>query len=632
MKYRKNCKRKINCKRENTMLERIHNYDDFKKLNTDELECLASEVRDFLIENVSKTGGHLAANLGVAELTIALLKEFDPYYDRIVWDVGHQAYVYKILTGRADRFETLRKYGGLSGFPKVSESDADAFNSGHSSTSVSAAAGFAAAARLKGTGEKAVAVIGDGAMTGGMAFEALNHAGSMKLPMIVILNDNGMSISQNVGGIAKRLKHLRSTARYTKIKTDVKSALDRIPVVGKPLKDEISKIKRNVRNVILPGGIFEDFGFKYIGPVDGHNISELRAVFRAASEEKSPVLIHVHTKKGKGYTPAEKNPDLFHGVSSFDEKTGKLMRKKKEDWSAYFGARLCEIAETNTKVAAVTAAMPIGTGLREFSRRFPDRFFDVGIAEQHAVTFSAGMAKSGLIPVTAIYSTFLQRAYDQLIHDVALMNLHMVFCIDRCGPVGEDGETHQGVFDIAYISHIPNMILLSPSNKGDFSMMLSYAVNRAEGPVAIRYPRGEAAERETLNVSPLKSELVRDGNDALILAVGITLYDVIEAARILETRGISVAVADVRCVKPIDIDFVKENMNGKKLIVSVEDGVEIGGFGQMLESAIGKQVLKFAYPNEPIVQGSVDELKKKYNMSADAIADGISAEFTALAE
>ncbi len=608
------------------MLERIHNSEDLKQLNTDELKILASEIREFLVGHVSKTGGHLAANLGVVELTLALFKEFDPSFDRIVWDVGHQSYVHKLLTGRAAGFDSMRGFGGMSGFPKVSESDADAFNSGHSSTSISVATGFAAAAKLKNTKERAIAVIGDGAMTGGMAFEALDHAGSTRLPVIVILNDNGMSISKNVGGISKSLKRVRSTAKYFRIKENVKSTLDVIPLIGKPLKKLIARIKKIMRSLLLPSSVFEDFGFKYLGPVDGHDIQGLITVLKQAKGYNEPVLIHVHTKKGKGYLPAEKNPDFFHGVSSFDEKTGKPLKKPREDWSMHFGNVLCELAKKDEKIVAITAAMPQGTGLSSFAEKYKNRFFDVAIAEQHAVTFSAAMAKSGLTPVVAIYSTFLQRAYDQIIHDVSLMGLHTVFCIDRCGPVGQDGETHQGVFDLAYMLQMPEMVIFSPSNRADFDVMLECAVGNINAPVTVRYPRGTVIERDVKGLPPNKAELVREGTDVLIAAVGVSLYDAIEAAEILEKSGISVAVADVRCVKPLDKAFFIKNSEDKKLVVTLEDGVLIGGFGQYFESEINKIVLKLAYPNEPIVQGTVDEIKKKYNLSAEAIAERIKAE------
>lgn len=609
------------------MLEKIHNPKDIQNLNTEELKCLAGEIREFLTEHISRTGGHLAANLGVVELTIALFLEFDPYKDRIVWDVGHQAYVHKILTGRADRFDTLRREGGLSGFPKFSESAADAFNSGHSSTSVSAAAGFAAAAALKGTSERAVAVIGDGAMTGGMAYEALNHAGSARLPIIVVLNDNGMSISKNVGGISKRLKRLRATAKYLRLKSNVKSTLDSIPIIGAPLKKIIQKVKRRIRAVLLPSVIFEDFGFKYMGPVDGHNIPDLREALEQAKKQNEPVLVHVNTKKGKGYPPAEKSPDHFHGISSFDEKTGKESEPHVQTWSDFFGTYLCAAASENKKITAVTAAMPLGTGLCEFAAKYPDRFFDVGIAEQHAVTFCAAMAKGGLVPVAAIYSTFLQRAYDQILHDVSLMKLHVVFCIDRCGPVGSDGETHQGVFDIAYMYQMPYMQIFSPSDKTDFAAMLDWALNSAESPAAIRYPRGGIVDRADTRLGGgadvWKSRMVREGTDVLIAAVGITLYDALGAAEALEKRGVSAAVADVRCVRPIDSMFMRRNAADKRAVASLEDGIVTGGFGQQLEDVLDMPILKLGYPTEPIEQGSAEQIKIRYGLDVGSIAEKI---------
>ncbi len=606
-----------------SILEKISGPQELKNLNNDELKALAREIRGFLVDRVSKTGGHLAANLGVVELTIAVCLEFEPYKDRIVWDVGHQSYVYKILTGRADRFDTLRKLDGLSGFPKISESDADAFNSGHSSTSISAATGFAAAEKLKGTDVRAIAITGDGALTGGMAFEALNHAGSAKLPVIVLLNDNGMSISRNVGGLSKRLKKIRSTYRYYRLKNEVKSVLDKIPLVGGPLKKVIRNIKGAARKALLPSSLFEDLGFKYLGPVDGHNINDLRTVLRRAKDLKEPVIVHINTHKGKGYQPAEKSPDFFHGIQRFDEKTGKPLGNQEKDWSAAFGEKLCEIAKENEKVVAVTAAMPLGTGLAQFASSFPKRFFDVAIAEQHAVTFSAGLARGGFVPVVAVYSTFLQRAYDQMIHDVALMGLRVVLCIDRCGVVGGDGETHQGVFDIAYMTQIPSMTVLSPSNKADLDAMLDYAVNTASGPVSIRYPRGSVCEMEVEPLDVTRARLLKDGNDVLIAAVGVSVYDALAAAEKLEEEGISASVADVRCIKPIDKDFMRKNAEGKRLIVSIEDGIETGGFGQQLESLIGIDVFKFAYPDEPIVQGSVEELKKKYGLDSESIVKKI---------
>lgn len=605
------------------MLEKIQGHEDIKNLSQSELNILAKEIRSFLIEKISKTGGHLAANLGVVELTIALFAEFNPYKDRIVWDVGHQAYVHKILSGRAGEFDNLRKFGGLSGFPKGAESDADAFDSGHSSTSVSVATGFAAAAKLNGTDERAIAVIGDGAVTGGMVFEALDHAGSLKLPVIVILNDNGMSISKNVGGLSKRLKKIRTTAKYLNLKSNVKSTLDGIPVVGKPLKNGIKNVKLVARNILLPGMIFEDFGFKYMGPFDGNNIETVRAALRQAKTLTGPVVVHIHTKKGKGYLPAEKHPDYFHGVKSFDEADEIINSKKGVSWSDKFGEKLCEVAENNEKLVAVTAAMPLGTGLSEFAEKFPQRFFDVAIAEQHAVTFAAALAKRGFTPVVAIYSTFLQRAYDQILHDVSLTNQHVVFCIDRCGPVGEDGETHQGMYDIAYMSHIPYMTILSPACENDFDCMLDFAINKAKGPVAVRYPRGVALKHETKELDVFMPRTVKEGTDVLIVSVGTTLYDGIEASKILEESGISAQVTDIRCVKPINEEALKKEAENKKLVVTVEDGTIIGGFGQQAENVLNREVLKLAYPNEPIVQGSVEELKDKYGLSAKHIAERI---------
>ena len=605
------------------MLEKINAPSDMQGLSDAELDMLASEIREFLIKNISKTGGHLAANLGVVELTMALLLEFDPFKDRIVWDVGHQSYVHKILTGRRDEFENLRKFGGLSGFPKIAESKADAFNSGHSSTSVSAAAGFAAAAALSGSDICSVAVIGDGAMTGGMVYEALNHIGSINLPVVVILNDNGMSISENVGGFANRLKKIRTTAGYFRIKSNIKSALDKVPLIGKPIKRFMSMLKRVTRKLLLPNMMFEDFGFKYLGPVDGHDIDALRTIMKQAKKIKAPVLVHVHTEKGKGYEHAEKKPDFFHGIQSFDEKTGMPISSGGCGWSECFGDKLCSLAEKNDKIVAITAAMPLGTGLCGFAEKFPERFFDVAIAEQHAITFAAALAGSGYVPVAAIYSTFLQRAYDQIIHDVSLMTHHVVFCIDRCGPVGSDGETHQGMYDIAFMTQIPGMTVFSPSCRDDFEQMLEYATDEMNTPVAVRYPRGNVTERETNESNPYKSVLLKEGTDVLIAAVGITVYDALSAAEMLEKEGVSVAVADVRCIKPIDKEFMIKNSEGKKLVVSVEDGIETGGFGQQLESLLGRNVLKFAYPDEPVVQGSVDEIKDKYGVSAAWIKDGI---------
>ena len=605
------------------MLEKIRDASDVKKLNNDELMCLADEIRLFLIENVSKTGGHLASNLGVVELTLALFAEFEPYSDRIIWDVGHQAYVHKILTKRADEFGTLRSYGGISGFPKGAENDADAFDSGHSSNSISAATGYAAAAKLLNKDIYSVAIIGDGAMTGGEAFEGMNHAGNSKLPVIVILNDNGMSISKNVGGLSRKLKRLRSTARYFRLKSNVKSTLDNVPLVGRRLKYLIQNMKKSVRRIVIPNILFEDFGFKYLGPVNGHDIKALRTVIKQAKELNEPVFIHINTKKGKGYYPAEKNPGKFHGIGPFDIKTGEPISNCGVCWSSVMGKKLCEVASENINVVAITAAMPESTGLTDFSRTYPNRFFDVGIAEQHSVTFAATLSKSGLVPVVAVYSTFLQRAYDQIIHDVSLSGLHVVFCIDRCGAVGKDGETHQGVFDIAYMTQVPYMTVFSPSNTADLEIMLDYAINKANGPVAIRYPRGEAVVAEGADKNPLKPVAIGSGKDVCIIAVGTCVYDACAAAKILEQNNLSATVVDMRCIKPMDEEFLKNVASKAKLVATVEDGVEIGGFGQQTECILENKVLKFAFPNEPIVQGSIDEIKRRYGLDAESIAEKI---------
>ena len=604
------------------ILEKINTSRDIKNLSSAELVQLADEIRSFLIKNISKTGGHLAANLGVVELTLAIHRIFNVDYDRIVWDVGHQSYTHKILTGRKDLFSTLRQLGGMSGFPKTEESCSDAFNTGHSSTSISAAAGFAVAAKLKNENRMAVAVIGDGALTGGMAFEALNHAGAMNIPLIVILNDNGMSISKNVGGLSRKLKKIRNTRRYYDFKSNLKSTLDRIPAIGSPLKKRVIKLKKALKPLVVENVFFEDFGFTYLGPVDGHNLGDLEVVLNHAKSMQEPVIVHVHTKKGKGYPPAEKDPGLFHGVSEFDFKTGQPVEYKKScDWSKYFGKMLCNFAIEIPEIVAITAAMPSGTGLEEFKRKFPDRFFDVGIAEQHAVTFAAGMAKSGFTPCVAVYSTFLQRAYDQILHDVALQNLHVVFCVDHTGPVGRDGETHQGVFDISFLSHMPGFTILSPSNSKDFEKMLYYALHRCNGPVAIRYPKGEISVPywEISKTSPM-SRLLKDGSDILIAAVGTTVFDALKVSEILEKSGISTAVLDVGVIKPIDKEAILKYSEGKKAVVSVEDNVITGGFGEQLSAMLKRDIQIFAYPDEAIMQGSVNELKIRYGLSAEQIA------------
>lgn len=607
------------------ILERMQT-ESVKQLTAAEREKLAEEIRGFLVAHVSQTGGHLAPNLGVVELTIALHCVFDPYVDRLVFDVGHQAYTHKILTGRAAEFTTLRQLGGLSGFPKTAESAADAFNTGHSSTSISAALGFAEAARLKGESYYSVAVIGDGAMTGGMAFEAMNQAGSSKTPLIVVLNDNGMSISKNVGGLAKALKRIRNTDQYFRFKAEVKSALDRIPVIGKPLKVRLSTLKKKLKQFLIPNVIFEDLGFTYLGPVDGHDISALITVLKHAKRLKEPVIIHTHTKKGKGYPPAERNPDLFHGISSFNPSVGLANGQDGvPTWSEHFGKTLCRMAKTDGNLVAITAAMPLSTGLQDFASAFPQRFFDVGIAEQNAVTFAAGLAQAGLTPVFAVYATFLQRAYDQILHDVALQKLHVVFCIDRCGPVGEDGETHQGVYDIAFLSHIPGMTILSPSNAADFDEMLEYAVHQMKGPVAVRYPRGEirSLDAPPPHVALPGGRVLQEGNDVLLISVGIMCAEALRAAELLRQQHIQATVIDARAVKPMDLALFRQYAAQAEVVATVEDVVMTGGFGEQLAAALGREVIRFAFPDEPIQQGKVSELFQIYGLQGDRIARAI---------
>ena len=620
------------------LLDKINNDNDLKKLNIQQLDLLSSEIRSFLVQSVSNTGGHLASNLGVVELTLALHKVFDlDGNDSVVWDVGHQCYTHKILTGRKDKFSTLRKMDGISGFPKTEENPSDTFNTGHSSTSISAAAGIAKGKELNGINGKTIAVIGDGAMTGGMAFEALNHAGQKTKNLIVILNDNDMSISKNVGGMSKALKHIRNANKYLKLKDEVKLALDNIPVFGNPTKRGLSRVKNDIKKIVIENdSFFESIGYKYLGPIDGHNFEELLTVLGHAKKFNRPIFIHINTKKGKGYPPAEKFPWLFHGVGKFNPKTGKILKKHQSmSWSECFGSCITEMAKSNEKIVAVTAAMPDGTGLYKFANTYPSRFFDVGIAEQHAVTFSAGLAKEGFIPLFAVYSTFLQRAYDQILHDVALQNLHVIFAVDRSGPVGEDGETHQGVFDISFLSHIPNMTVLSPAIDSDLSTMINYAINKIQGPVAIRYPRGAALntdEFDGIDIKALsddtclKSRLIKpsDGQcDVVIISVGVMLKNAAEAYKALNACGINVCLIDAVVIKPIDAETIAGECKGAKIVATIENNVDIGGFGQQLEAILGRRILRFAYDDTPVVSGSIPELEKKYGLDSEYIADKI---------
>jgi 1-deoxy-D-xylulose-5-phosphate synthase len=591
------------------------------------MERLANEIRLFLIEKVSRTGGHLASNLGVVELTLALHKVFSTPRDKIIWDVGHQSYVHKIITGRRDYFDSLRQFNGIAGFPKVSESSHDCFNTGHSSTSISAAFGFAKARDIKNEDYSVVAVIGDGALTGGMSFESLNNAGRSLSSIIVILNDNEMSISKNVGSLSSYLSKIRTEPVYFKAKEDFDIILSKIPAIGKSAARAIDRAKDTIKYLVMPGVFFEEIGFKYLGPIEGHDIVQLTEVLTRAKKIRGPVLIHVRTQKGKGYTFAEKRPQTFHGISPFEIETGEAKESNGSTYSQIFGGEMIKIAESNPDVVAITAAMPHGTGLDGFQKRFPSRFFDVGIAEQHAVTFAAGLAQGGLKPVVAVYSSFLQRAYDQILHDVALQNLHVVFAIDRAGIVGEDGETHHGIYDISYLSHMPNMTIVSPSDYFEFRKMLEYAVLFHSGPIAIRYSKGAGREKilETGPIVKGKGVRIRKGNDITLAAAGNMVETALDAATILEKSGISAEVINARFIKPLDAELFLNSVNKTGGLATIEDNVIRGGFGSSLlelltHLKVSADIRLFGFPDEPITHGSSNEIYRKYKLDSESIA------------
>lgn len=608
------------------LLDSINSSEDVKKLNISELETLAAQIRSFLVENVSARGGHLSSNLGTVELTLALHKVFDVSKDRLVWDVGHQAYTHKIITGRRDDFAALRKKDGLSGFPKTEESVTDAFNTGHSSTSVSAALGFAKAFELEGSENRAVAIIGDGALTGGMVYEALNHAGSGTTPLIVILNDNGMSISQNVGGLADYLQKICSSAKYIEFKNDVKRFLSRLPVVGAPFTKLAERSKCLLKKILLQRKLFENMGLEYLGPVDGHNLYDLIVILEHAKTFKKPVIVHVRTQKGRGYKMAEENPSFYHGVQKFDPDTGECLTAVGTTYSDVFGEKMCELGERNERLVCITAAMPTGTGLVGFAERFPNRFFDVGIAEQHAVTFAAAMAMRGFTPVFAVYSSFLQRGFDQIYHDVALQNLHTVFAIDRAGAVGSDGETHQGIYDLSYLSLIPNMTVMAPSSEGELRAMLDFAVNECSGPVAVRYPKGETDTAEYGNgeIQLGKGVACRRGSDVLIVAIGAEVEDACRAAELLEKRGISAGVMNARFLKPFDSELFADMAKGVRTVVTVEDNTVIGGLGAAVAAIYDGTVHMLGFADKPLRQASVSEQKHDAGIDGEGIAEKIS--------
>ena len=609
------------------ILDKINGPDDGKKLNETELRELAEEIRSFLIEKISHTGGHLASNLGVVELTIALYLAFDLPKDKIIWDVGHQSYTHKILSGRKDDFDGLRQYGGLSGFPKRKESPFDAFDTGHSSTSISAGLGMAQGRDVLGEEYSIVSVIGDGALTGGMAYEALNNAARLKKNFIIVLNDNKMSISENVGGISRYLSNLRADEGYNLLKKNVAGTLAKVPMIGNDLVDTLLRTKNSIKQFLIPGMWFENMGITYLGPVDGHDVKGLAKIFSEAKKINHAVLIHVMTKKGKGYRPAERNPSSFHGVEPFDIETGKpLGQKLYPSYTDVFSREICKIAETNEKLVAVTAAMPDGTGLKRFSRLYPQRFFDVGIAEEHAVTSAAGMAAAGLKPVVVVYSSFLQRAYDQIVHDVCIQNLPVLFCVDRAGLVGSDGETHQGIFDLTYLSSIPNMSVIAPKNLWELREMLQFAVDY-EGPMAIRYPRGQAYRGLKEFLAPVeykKSEILYDEDSIALLAVGSMVSTAEHIRTKLKEEGHSCTLVNGRFIKPVDTDVLDYLARNHRCIVTLEENVLRGGYGERITDYVQKhypaiRVVNIALPDAYVEHGNVSKLRSDLGIDSDSI-------------
>ena len=614
------------------IINRINNNRDLKKLKYKEKIELTNEIRKYLVETISKTGGHLASNLGVVELTIALESVFDLPKDKIIWDVGHQSYVHKIINGRREKVKKIRQFGHISGFPKTKESDTDCFNTGHSSTSISAALGMAIARDIKKEDYNIIAVIGDGALTGGMALEALNHVGSIKKKMIIILNDNEMSISKNISGMNELLTNLRLKKRYRKSNNKLKKIISSVPLIGQYLTYIIKKIKKTLKQLFIPGMYFEEIGLKYIGPIDGHNIEELEAIFRKAKNIDEPVLIHVITKKGKGYKFAEESPEQYHGVSPFNIDTGVVPGNNKT-YSEVFGNKLCELAKENKKIVAITAAMKDGTGLSRFSEMFKERFYDVGIAEQHALTLAAGIAKNGMIPVVSIYSSFYQRGFDQVIHDICTQNLHVVMCVDRAGCVGSDGETHQGLFDLSFFKIIPNIVILAPKNFKELELMLEYAI-KIKKPIVIRYPRG-GEKKNYFTTTPIKFatlEKLKDGKDISIIAIGNMVSRAMDVATILEKQNIKCDVINIRFLKPIDEAAILESIKKTKKIITIEDNTIIGGLSSSIKELIVNnnlnniKIKSYAYPDKFIEHGTVDELEKKYKLDIQSIINDINKE------
>ena len=613
------------------VLDQIQKENDIKKLSDEELEELRVELREFLIQNIAKTGGHLASNLGVVELTMALHLTFTLPQDKIIWDVGHQSYTHKILTGRKEAFATLRQFGGISGFPKGSESASDSFDTGHSSTSISAGLGLAKAREITGEDYSVVSVIGDGALTGGMAFEGLNNASDMKTNFIIVLNDNNMSISENVGGMNRYLSNFRTADAYMDLKLNVMNSLNRIPVYGERMVKRIRNAKSGIKQLLVPGMYFEEMGIIYLGPVDGSDIKAMCKAFSEAKRVRGPVLVHVITKKGDGYLPAEQHPARFHGTEPFDIKTGEpLTRRTKPNYTDVFSAVMKKLGEREPQLVAITAAMADGTGLTRFARLYPNRFFDVGIAEGHGVTFAAGLAKAGLVPVVAVYSSFLQRAYDQILHDVCQQKLHVVFAVDRAGLVGSDGATHQGIFDLSYLSSIPGLTVMAPKNRWELSDMLRFAI-RFDGPIAVRYPRGEAYDGLREFRAPIetgRSEMIYEESQIALFALG-SMVSIAEKVRaVLKEQGYSVTLVNARFAAPLDEACIRRLADTHELIVTMEENVASGGLGEHVAAFVCReqlpvQLLAVSVPDQFVEHGSVGELYEMLGLDAASVAERI---------
>lgn len=620
------------------LLEKIQKENDIKQLKPEELEKLAEEIRQFLVEKISVTGGHLASNLGVVELTMALHLAFELPQDKMIWDVGHQSYTHKILTGRRAGFDDLRKYGGMSGFPKRKESECDAFDTGHSSTSISAGLGYVAARDIKGEEHSVISIIGDGAMTGGMAYEALNNASRLKSNFIIVLNDNNMSISENVGGMSRYLNGLRTAEAYTGLKKGVEDTLMKIPVQGEKILYQMKKTKSGLKQLFVPGMFFEDMGITYLGPVDGHDIRKLYKTFQEAKRVDHAVLVHVLTKKGKGYGPAEENPSRFHGIVPFDIETGEAKEKSSKDsYTDIFSKVFCDIAKQNDAVVGITAAMADGTGLARFARMFPDRFFDVGIAEEHALTFAAGLAAGGLKPVVAVYSSFLQRAFDQAIHDVCLQNLPVMIAVDRAGLVGSDGETHQGLFDLSFLNMIPNMTILSPKNRWEMADMVRFCAD-FQYPVALRYPRGAAYEGLSAFRTPIvygKSEILYEEEDIAVIFVGHMAELAVQVRDRLKEIGYHCSLINARFVKPLDTEMLEALTKDHRLFVTIEENVLSGGFGEQVLHYVSRAKLDvgvrcIGIPDDYVEHGNVDLLRREVGLDAETIEKQIIADYVTI--